>query len=247
VVTERPVRHQGASAHARDVQVPDVTGTPWQRYAALLRRLDGVRAAEEARTAARREAVAAMNAEAERLGSVLTDQGGQLSNLAGRLGLRGPTLEATAVPVDQDPADGLRQTAQSFTVAAEQARAAEDRGRRATLLPSWRPGPRNLMIYLVFALVGLIVQIATFVFTPNAGNISVSRVLFVVPALTFLAGLLTISKLGRIRIVPEPPPPRFGQPPPPDPNPRSVRLGLAMCFLTFPVYVVVLVILHPFR
>lgn len=241
------MRQQGAPANSRNVPVADVGGTPWHRYAVLLRRLDAVRAAEEARTASRRDAVAAMNADVERLGPALTDQGGQLSNLARRLGLRSPTLDPAAVPVNQDPADGLRQTAQSLAVAAEQARAAEDRGRRATLLPGWRPGPRNLMIYFVWALLGLIVQIATFVFTPNAGSVSVSRVLFVVPALTFLAGFLTISKLGRIRIVPELPPPRFGQPPPPDPNPRSVRLGLAVCFLTFPIYVVVLVILHPFR
>lgn len=246
MVTERPVR-AGTSARVRDVRGTDPTGTPWRRYALLMRRLDAVRAAEEARTAARREAVAAMNAEVERLGPALTDQGGQLSNLARRLGLRRPTLDPTAVPVDQDPADGLRQTARSFALAAEQARAAEDRGRRATVLPGWRPGPRNLMIYVVFALVGLIVQVATFIVTPNAGNVSVTRVLFVVPALTFLAGFLTISKLGRIRIVPEPSPPRSGQPPPPDPNPRSVRLGLVVCFLTFPMYVVVIVVLHPFR
>jgi hypothetical protein len=247
VVTERPLRDQGISLPGPDIQVTGVSGTPWQRYAALMRRLDAVRAAEEARTAAQRQAVAAMNAEVERLAPALTDQGGRLTNLSRRLGLRRPTLDPTSVPFDQDPADGLRQTAQSFAVAAEQAKAAEDRGRRATLLPGWRAGPRNLMIYFTFALVGLVVQIATFVITPNAGNVSVSRVLFVVPAVTFLAGYLTISKLGRIRIVPEPPTHRFGQPSPPNPNPRSVRLGLAVCFLTFPLYIVVIVILHPFR
>ena len=232
-----------AAAGAEPVRL-EVAGTPWRRYTDLLRQLDAVRAAEESRATARREAGAAMTAEVARLEPVLAEQGSQISDLARRLGLRSPTLAPAPANGDLEPAEALRRAVQSATVAAEQARAAEQRGRRATLLPRWKPGLRNFVIYLFWALVGLAVQFGSFALASNLNRVSGARVLFIIPACAFVAGLVTVSTLGRVRITPEPPMRRFGEPPPPAPNPRSIRMGLVVCFLTFPVFYAFLVIGH---
>ena len=100
------------------------------------------------------------------------------------------------------------------------------------------------MIYLFWALVGLAFQFGSFAVASNVNRVSGARVLFVIPACAFVAGLVTVSTLGRVRITPEPAPRRYGEPPPPDPNPRSIRMGLVVCFLTFPVFYAFLVIRH---
>src|SRR5262249_20571978 len=98
-VTEERVR---ATAGPEVVRT-ETAGTPWRRYTTLLRQLDEVRAAEESRTAARREANAAMTAEVTRLEPVLAEQGGQISDLARRLGLRAPRLTPAAADGVTEP------------------------------------------------------------------------------------------------------------------------------------------------
>jgi len=237
-VTEERVR----AAAGPEVVRGETAGTPWRRYTALLRQLDEVRAAEESRTAARRASNAAMSTEVARLEPVLAEQGGQISDLARRLGLRAPRLTAAAANGVTEPAEALRRAMQSAEMAAEQARAAERRARQAALLPRWRPGARNLVIYLFWALVGLALQFGSFALASDVNRVSGARVLFLIPACAFVAGLVTVSTLGRVRILPEPAPRRYGQPPPPNPNRRSIRMGLLVCFLTFPVFYVFLLI-----
>jgi len=220
----------------------EITAPPWRGYTALLRQLAAVRAADESRATTTQEAFGAMTAEVARLEPVLAEQGNQISDLARRLRLRRPSLTAVPENGEREPAEALRRAVTSATIAAEQARAAEHRARQPTLLPRWRPGPRNLLIYALWALVGLAVQVASFAAASNADSVPVARVLFVIPACAFLAGLVTVSTLGRSRIPPEPRPRSKGEPRPPSPNPRSVRMGLLVCFLTFPVYIAFLIV-----
>ena len=123
---------------------------------------------------------------------------------------------------------------------AELAGQVDRRARQPWLLPGLGVATRNLLVYLFWAVLGLLVQYLVVAGDPTGGSGLV--VLIALPAVAFVAGWTTITRLGRPRLPSQAERVRFGRAPLPDPNRRSVRLGLTVCFLAFPVVFVVLLV-----
>ncbi len=208
--------------------LPDASElTPWQQYVLLLRRLDAERAGEEARTAAQREAGRSLGGELERLGPEVVEQGGDLQELAVRLGLRRPRLTASppAADTDLDPVALTAAAAAAVRRADADAARALAAGQRAAFLPGWRPAARNLVIYLAWALAGVVVQLGLV----QDSNASPLPALVVVPVVTFLGGLFTVGAAGRVRLSAHKPE-------------RSARMGALICFGLFPLGLLVVIL-----
>ena len=207
--------------------VPAAAGelTPWQQYVLLLRQLDAERAAEQARTAAHREAAQSVVSTLERLGPRVIEQGGELSELATRLGLHRPRLAALPPAAEVAPDQVARATQEALDRADAAARAAAELGQRAAFLPRWPARARNAVIYLAWALAALLVQ----GYMIRDGSGSGLLVLIVIPLVTFLGALVMVGTLGRIRLSARKPE-------------RSARMGALICFGLFPLGVIYLVL-----
>lgn len=196
--------------------------TPWQRYVDLIRDLDAERIDEETRTAGDRQGAEAAALQVERLSPLLIDQGSELSQLARRLRIGQPKL--TAEPVDptrsalgsyQLAVQATRLTARAGSFARE----AHSLATRPRFLPGASAGLRNALLYLGWALLGLLIQFAIMQQNQNAPFVLIA---FGVPAMTFLAGLISVATLGRA--------PLSGQR-----QGRSLRPGMVICFGLFPL------------
>ena len=214
-------------------------------------------------------AVVAVRTELARVETALDDQADQLERLArllrlGRLTLPrsdrdGPAAtpaaarpddhptrsthsngEAGPGPAQGDPFALLRGAVTQAQRSAELAGRADRRARQPWLLPGLGVATRNLLVYLFWAMLGLLVQYLVVAGDPTGGSGLV--VLVALPAVGFVAGWTTITRLGRPRLPSQTERVRFGRAPLPDPNRRSVRLGLTVCFLAFPVAFVVLLV-----
>lgn len=144
----------------------------------------------------------------------------------------------------EDPFVLLERAVGHAQRSADLANQAERQARRPRLLPGLAAGPRNLLVYLVTALLGLGVQYPIVAARPNDAPFLV--VLVVVPALTFAAGWLVITLFGRSRLPSAADRVRVGAVAGPDPRRRSVRLGLTVSFLAFPALFVVLLLADRF-
>jgi hypothetical protein len=220
---------------------------------------------DEAETAARRagtgsgpgSGVTALRAELVRVEAALDDQADQLQRLARLLRLRGPALAAAPDPPSPSPAGGapatptgdpfalLEQAVGQAQRSADLANEAERRARRPRLLPALATGPRNLVVYLSTALLGLAVQYPIVDAHPNDAPFAL--VLVLVPALTFGLGWLLITLFGRSRLVSAAERARVGAVAGSDPRRRSARLGLTVCFLAFPAAFLVLLVAGALR
>jgi hypothetical protein len=170
--------------------------TTWQRYVLLLRALDGERQQEEQRTSITRDDSSSLVTELERLGPEVIDQGAELAELAVRLRLRRPRLTPTT-PVDPPEAHDLVRAAVSAMHRSDNAsQRALDEASRPGFLPTWPPRLRNVVIYLVWALVLLLVQ---WVFIAG-GSTSAVVVWIVLPTVAFAGGMYTAGVAGRIRL-----------------------------------------------
>jgi len=214
-----PVGGWGASDAARD-------RTPWQHYIDLIRALDTERAAEEGRTAGHRHGAESAVLELERLSPLLIEQGADLTHLARRLRLAQPRLSASEHEATGSPYELVVLATRFAARAGSHAREAHQLATRPRLLPRWPAGLRNFVLYLAWALAGLAIQyaiVATNQAPPPA------TILLVIPTVAFVAGLITVSVLGRARVGPD----QVG---------RSVRMGALICFGIFPVGVLILVL-----
>lgn len=213
---------------ADDPRVADSRGstaarTPWQRYVDLIRALDAERTAEEVRTSTQRQGAEAAALEVERLAPLLIDQGAELSHLARRLRLSHPRLSAEPVEVSAGPYELVVQATRLTARAGSYAREAHSLGTRARFLPGAPAGLRNFLLYLLWALPGLLIQFAILSTSQSKGQDPPPMlVLFVVPLVAYLGGLISVSLLGRAPLSPERPE-------------RSARMGVLICFGVFPL------------
>lgn len=246
---DRPIPSGGSSGRSPDgadggpatdvpaTGVPSGTGrTPWQHYVDLLRALDAERADEQARTFGQREGAEAAALEAERLASLLIDQAAELSRLARRLRIGQPKLFADPVQSTAGPYELVVQATRLTARAGSYAREAHTLATRARFLPGAPAGFRNAVLYLLWALLGLLVQVEILMQDQNA---PITLILFLIPTLTFLAGLVSVSTLGRVPLTFD----RSGRARRPG---RSVRAGLLICFGIFPFVMLGYLLRHLF-
>jgi hypothetical protein len=208
---------------------PTGTGrTPWQHYVDLIRALDAERTAEEARTSTQRHGAEAAALEVERLAPLLIDQGAELAHLARRLRISAPKLSAEPANSDAGPYELVVQATRLTARAGSYAREAHQLATRSRFLPGAPVGLRNGLIYTVWALLGLLVQLTIL---SQDQSVSFGVILFAVPFVTFLAGLVCVSAFGRAPLAV-------------DKSGRSVRAGLLICFGIFPVVMLGYLVRH---
>jgi hypothetical protein len=99
-------------------------------YVGLLRELDALRVAEQARLANRRQAVAGLDSRVDRLDGFLHQQGERLVDLGERMKFRRPTLTPITVKGEVEVYDALQHAADAAQRASRSAEAAEHRARR---------------------------------------------------------------------------------------------------------------------
>jgi hypothetical protein len=222
------VTDEARARHDKVVGAGEAQETPWGQYVGLLRELDALRVAEQARSANRRQAVAGMDTRVDRLEGFLHQQGERLVDLGERLKVRRPALTPIPVKGEVEVNDALQHAADAAQRASRNAEAAEHKARQAVLLPRWSFRARNLVIYLFWACVGLVAQYQLFVRSgPDGPPFLV--VFGIVPLAALLAGLLTVRVLGRVRIPPE----RLHRSGPARAaHPMSVLLGVLVCWCT---------------
>jgi hypothetical protein len=212
-----------------DPQAPSDSGrTPWQHYIDLIRALDAERFAEESRTASQRHGAEAAALEVERLAPLLIDQGAELAHLARRLRISPPKLSAEPAPADAGPYELVVQATRLTARAGSYGREAHQLATRSRFLPGAPAGLRNGLIYTAWSLVGLLIQVMILSRDQSA---SVGIILFGIPLGTFLAGLVSVTVLGRAPLAVRP-------------AGRSARAGLLICFGIFPVVMLGYLIRH---
>jgi hypothetical protein len=193
----------------------------WAEYAEYARRLDEVRAQENARTAGIREGVAEMSEHADALHAQLEQQRRGMTAFAQQMKFTAPT-GAGVLPVDRvEPQTDLARVAQLHDAAEQQGTAAVDRANRPNLLPRSGARIRGFAVFGVTALVIMIVQLVGFSTTNN--NPDFLRYGVLVPLLGFVVALLVLRKGNQARN-------------PDVPNdPLPTRMGLLLCFGALPI------------
>jgi hypothetical protein len=212
-----------------------VSTESWTQYAEYARRLDAVRAEEQARTEGMRASVAEMSTHADDLQARLNGQGGMMVDLAGILRLRRPKLTPIQPEGPVDPATDLARAAATLDRGDLESRRASERGYYPTLLPRGSALVRSLAVYGVAALLVLLLQGLAFQHSRTETN--GLQVLFVYPLIGFVLAFIVLQVGSRTRIN-EPAEPvgrtRPGQKPPKPDGPRT-RLGAVLCFGVGPV------------
>ncbi|GLY27867.1 hypothetical protein [Kineosporia sp. NBRC 101731] len=199
----------------------------WAEYAEYARRLDSVRAEENARTAGIREGVAQMSEHADELVALLDNQRYHLTAFAQKAKLTFPPGAGTPPEGRVEPQTDLARVAQLIDEAESQGADAHNRAIRPNLLPGLSGGLRGFVVFGVTALVIMAVQFVGFATTGN--NPDFLRYGVLVPLVGFGAAslLLRVGNKGRD----------------PDlaPAPVPTRLGLLMCFGALPVLFLILI------
>jgi len=215
------------------LQRTEVSG--WEAYAALARELDAVRAAEAARTAGIRQAVAQMSEHADGLDVMLRTQQTNLTQLGRQLRFRTGKLDPEKAEAVIEPAPLLSEVAANIDAVDKEANEAADRGRYPALLPRWSPFTRNLLIYGLAAACVVAAQVTAFLRSdlgqadaePDIGSgvgPNPIVVLFLVPLAGFVLGYIAASIAGRPRVA--------------ESRVRlNPRLGLLLCFGVGPAIV----------
>jgi hypothetical protein len=220
-----PAGAPGIPASGDEPGVPSPAGrTPWQHYIDLIRALDVERIAEQERTTVRRRGAEAAALEVERLSPLLIDQGAELTHLARRLRMSQPRLGAEPHEPTGTAYELAALAGRATARASSYARQAHQLATRPRFLPGWPAGVRNFVLYLAWAVVALLVQYRAMAVDANANPFVV---LFVVPAVAYLAGVLSVGSFGRAPLAVE----RPG---------RSARMGALVCFGIFPLVLLVL-------
>jgi hypothetical protein len=212
-----------------------VSTDSWTQYAEYARRLDYVRAQEQARTEGMRASVAEMSTHADDLQARLNGQGGMMMNLAGLLRVRRPKLTPIPPEGEVDPATDLARAAATLDHGDLESKQASDRGFHAAMLPGQSALTRSLVVYGVAAFLVLLLQ--GLAFQRHGQEASWLKVMIVYPLIGFVLGFIVLQFGSRIRIAQPPEPvgrPRAGRKPPKPDGPRT-RLGFLLCFLVGPV------------
>jgi hypothetical protein len=220
-----------------------VSNEGWPQYAEYARRLDFVRAEEQARTEGIRASVAQMSTAADDLQARLNGQGGMMLDLAGTLRLRRPKLTPIPPEGHVEPSTDLERAAGILDQGDLEARRASARGERPALLPKLSPIGRSLAVYGSAALVVLLVQALAFLQTGSKTNPFL--VLFVIPMIGFAVayGVMTVGGRPRTKQVVEPDPRYRSRTQVTQLTPKNyIRLGFLLCFGIGPLAAAVLVL-----
>ncbi|GAB6901438.1 hypothetical protein [Kineosporia succinea] len=203
------------------------TAEGWAEYAEYARRLDAVRAEENARTAGIREGVAEMSEHADELLARLENQRYHMTAFASKAKLRPPVGPGPVPEGPVEPQTDLARVAQLLDAAEVEGAAAHNRAIRPNLLPGLGGGTRGFVVFGVTALVIMLVQFIGFATTGN--NPDFIRYGVVVPLIGFVVASVALKLGNRSR----------------DPevaaSPVPTRLGLLLCFGALPVLFLILI------
>lgn len=196
----------------------------WGEYAALARHLEHVRRSEEMARAGLAQHHDAVTAAVSRLEQRLAAQHERLAHLGRAIGQHASSRPPPPSEV-ADPSSAVRLAEERADAADVASLDAERLAGSPRLFPALAPLARNAVVYLVCALAAVVLQFGLLVLS-DAGRIdSLSLLAWAcagLPAMAFFAGYLIISVWGRPRVAT-------------GPQPRSPRLGFAICFLATPV------------
>ncbi|MBO3735570.1 MFS transporter [Glycomyces niveus] len=190
-------------------------------YLAQLRRLDEARRTADESAARTATAAESLGQRTSRLAEQAAAQRAAVDELA-RAARVAPPQRVPAPPLSGDPAADLDTAEADLRVAATELEEARYLAHRAPLLPRWRADERNGLIYGLFALVCVVVQL--FVLREvraEGGPLNVAllaAVLIACPLAAFLLGWATIGVAARPKIGDEEK--RLE---------RNYRLGLLIC------------------
>ncbi|MGH3656143.1 MAG: PspA/IM30 family protein [Micromonosporaceae bacterium] len=214
----------------------------WQQYTALARRLDTARRDEATQAAELKQETESGRVGLDRLVDRLTEQQAALHEAAHQLRTRMPQINPA--PSSALTAREALTRAQAAADTSESEREyALNRAQQPQLLPHWSTTPRNAVVYASCAGVALVLQVILMLLS---GQIDATTValwsLCGLPVIAFFVGYLVIGIVGVPRIPPKPAerddqgrviPPKKRMAPQLD---RTPKLGFAICFLTLPVF-----------
>jgi len=193
----------------------------WADYAGYARRLDEIRAQENARTAGIREGVAEMSDHADALRARLDQQRRGMTAFAEKTRLSVPSGSGEQPPEPVEPQTDLSRVATLIDAAERQGADAIARAGRPNLLPGQRPGLRGFVVFGLAALAIMVVQLVSFIVSGN--NPDFLRIGVLVPLLGFVVAALVLRQGNRARNPDVPA------------APVPVRMGLLLCFGALPL------------
>lgn len=199
----------------------------WAGYTELARELDGVRAAEVARSEGARAGLAEMTQHADMLQARAEAQNEALIGLSQFLRLRMPRAAPFEPPGPVEPHEDLAKAAHALDRVDTEATGAADRGQRPSLLPDWAAFHRAAAVYGAAAAVILLGQVIAFL--RGGDQTSPILVLFLIPVLCFLAAYLTLRIGSQTRVKQA------------EPKTYS-RFGAFTCFLVGPVVLLLIAV-----
>ena len=204
--------------------------TGYDDYLNALRDLDNVRAAQDQAAEAQRARQSGADAAIDGLWQRLNEQRDTLSRLAIDCGLPPVPTQPTPTPPPSDPAAELSIATTDVDSADAGCEDARFLAHRPGFLPRWRADDRNGLIYGVFALISLAIQVgvlATTAGTESLGDMIIQVVVAaVMPLPAWAAGWITIGLVSR---------PRLGEGTlgPNGKLIRNPRMGAVICFSTW--------------
>lgn len=201
----------------------------WAEYAGYARRLDEIRAQENARTAGIREGVAEMSEHADALHARLEQQRRGMTAYAHKVRLNAPTGSGEVPQEPVEPQTDLSRVAELIDEAELQGAESINRAGRPNLFPGSGPGLRGFVVFGIAALAIMLVQLVQFLVSGNDPNFLAIGV--VTPLIGFLAGI-GVLKFGNQARNPDVPS-----------APVPVRMGLILCFITLPLLLGLLLLL----
>lgn len=193
----------------------------WAEYAQYARRLDEVRAQENARTAGIREGVAEMSEHADALHAQLEQQRRGMTAFAQNVKFTAPSGAGVVPPEPVEPQTDLARVAQLHDAAEREGTAAVERANRPNLLPRSGARMRGFAVFGITALVIMIVQLIGFSTTHN--NPDFLRYGVLLPLLGFVVALLVLRQGNQSRNPDVPT------------TPLPTRMGLLLCFGALPI------------
>ncbi|MDA1363010.1 hypothetical protein O1R50_25580 [Glycomyces luteolus] len=196
-------------------------------YLAQLRRLDDARRTADEAAARTATATESLGQRTARLAEQAAAQRSAVDDLARTARVAPPQRVPAPPPLNGDPAADLAAAEADLQVAATELEEARFLAHRAPLLPRWRADERNGLVYGLFALVCVVVQL--FVLRnlraeDALGAVLLAAVLIGCPLGAFGLGWLTIGVAARPKIGDEEK--RLE---------RNYRLGLVICGSTLVV------------
>ncbi|HIV59117.1 MAG TPA: hypothetical protein H9902_14295 [Candidatus Stackebrandtia faecavium] len=204
--------------------------TAYNEYLAAMRDLDGVRAEQERALAAQQGHVQGLHSHLDGLTQRLHTQRAQLEQLAHQCQLPQPPTQSNPAPLPNDVNAAVASAAEDVESADTHYQDARYLAHRAKFLPRWRADERNGLIYGLYAVVALGLQVMFLAWAAGTEKltdlIDEAVICIALPFVAFLAGWLTIGVVGN-PILGE------GTLTPSGKLQRNPRLGLAICLSTW--------------